>query len=318
MKLQLPANVLTDSQAAFEFEGGVFAGRAFDASLYVCSNPACDCRTVTFKCAERADPGVDPPREPDGSEFGAASAGQPGAKLHFTLALKDRQLDLNDPPAPAPEAALLAAAFLEEMTAADWQSLEALYGAVKRSQTEGINPDEIEARFPDQVLADPSLLVGFGEVFPHAETLRTSGYGGHWFALDQYCVNPICRCRNALLNFVLVPEGATQLQHLSADGPSLFYDHERGTIDTDSPHDSEARALLVGLIRDRPDLKHLLGERHRLLRRLFARQQTAPPAPAPVRRAKIGRNDPCPCGSGRKYKKCCGGPNARAGGPAGK
>jgi preprotein translocase subunit SecA len=21
---------------------------------------------------------------------------------------------------------------------------------------------------------------------------------------------------------------------------------------------------------------------------------------------KIGRNDPCPCGSGRKYKKCCG------------
>ena len=21
--------------------------------------------------------------------------------------------------------------------------------------------------------------------------------------------------------------------------------------------------------------------------------------------AKAGRNDPCPCGSGRKYKKCC-------------
>ena len=21
--------------------------------------------------------------------------------------------------------------------------------------------------------------------------------------------------------------------------------------------------------------------------------------------AKVGRNDPCPCGSGRKYKKCC-------------
>ena len=22
--------------------------------------------------------------------------------------------------------------------------------------------------------------------------------------------------------------------------------------------------------------------------------------------SKIGRNDPCPCGSGKKYKKCCG------------
>jgi uncharacterized protein len=29
---------------------------------------------------------------------------------------------------------------------------------------------------------------------------------------------------------------------------------------------------------------------------------------APIRRegAKVGRNDPCPCGSGRKYKQCCG------------
>lgn len=25
-----------------------------------------------------------------------------------------------------------------------------------------------------------------------------------------------------------------------------------------------------------------------------------------VREPKIGRNDPCPCGSGKKYKKCCG------------
>ena len=25
-----------------------------------------------------------------------------------------------------------------------------------------------------------------------------------------------------------------------------------------------------------------------------------------VKDSKIGRNDPCPCGSGKKYKKCCG------------
>lgn len=25
-----------------------------------------------------------------------------------------------------------------------------------------------------------------------------------------------------------------------------------------------------------------------------------------VKETKIGRNDPCPCGSGKKYKKCCG------------
>ena len=25
---------------------------------------------------------------------------------------------------------------------------------------------------------------------------------------------------------------------------------------------------------------------------------------------KVGRNDPCPCGSGKKYKKCCGAGNS--------
>ena len=40
---------------------------------------------------------------------------------------------------------------------------------------------------------------------------------------------------------------------------------------------------------------------------------TPPAAPRPCSQAagaqgqkKIGRNDPCPCGSGLKYKKCCG------------
>jgi uncharacterized protein len=36
-------------------------------------------------------------------------------------------------------------------------------------------------------------------------------------------------------------------------------------------------------------------------------QQQNPPAELPIVRksAKAGRNDPCPCGSGRKYKRCC-------------
>ncbi|MGE3965961.1 MAG: SEC-C metal-binding domain-containing protein [Planctomycetota bacterium] len=35
--------------------------------------------------------------------------------------------------------------------------------------------------------------------------------------------------------------------------------------------------------------------------------QTTRKSPAPLERpgSKLGRNDPCPCGSGLKYKKCC-------------
>jgi uncharacterized protein YecA (UPF0149 family) len=39
------------------------------------------------------------------------------------------------------------------------------------------------------------------------------------------------------------------------------------------------------------------------------RERTAPMILAPTQkqlvRKRIGRNDPCPCGSGRKFKRCC-------------
>jgi len=34
--------------------------------------------------------------------------------------------------------------------------------------------------------------------------------------------------------------------------------------------------------------------------------------PRPAQSTKIGRNEPCPCGSGKKYKRCCGSPERRA------
>ena len=41
----------------------------------------------------------------------------------------------------------------------------------------------------------------------------------------------------------------------------------------------------------------------------FGENEYEEPAPAPLtivrRNERIGRNDPCPCGSGKKFKKCC-------------
>jgi uncharacterized protein len=39
------------------------------------------------------------------------------------------------------------------------------------------------------------------------------------------------------------------------------------------------------------------------LRQAMAERQTAQRMSA-----KVGRNEPCPCGSGKKFKKCCGSP----------
>ena len=42
----------------------------------------------------------------------------------------------------------------------------------------------------------------------------------------------------------------------------------------------------------------------------FFKYKTAKPKPTPLSLQNgtrlVGRNDPCPCGSGKKYKACCG------------
>ncbi len=57
-------------------------------------------------------------------------------------------------------------------------------------------------------------------------------------------------------------------------------------------------------------LEHADGAMRALAKRWLARQAQHDQVAAKRRRSApgrpVGRNDPCPCGSGRKYKKCCG------------
>ena len=59
-----------------------------------------------------------------------------------------------------------------------------------------------------------------------------------------------------------------------------------------------------------PPHRHRLHRRQEPQRhghRSHQRLQAGPAKAKPVRTGpKVGRNDPCPCGSGKKYKQCCG------------
>ena len=69
-------------------------------------------------------------------------------------------------------------------------------------------------------------------------------------------------------------------------------------------------ALLEAFKSASPGLDHELKIRHLLLQKIYlraelalAKKRTAVAAEPP--RRKIGRNEPCPCGSGKKFKHCC-------------
>ena len=62
------------------------------------------------------------------------------------------------------------------------------------------------------------------------------------------------------------------------------------------------QGLLDGVRRDIVYTIYKVG----LTRRPTPERRPAPAGRNPAGRRKIGRNDPCPCGSGKKYKHCCG------------
>jgi SWIM/SEC-C metal-binding protein len=58
--------------------------------------------------------------------------------------------------------------------------------------------------------------------------------------------------------------------------------------------DEHGREVIIGIEPDEPED---ISDLTRLLNPSLNTSQRSEP--------KVGRNDPCPCGSGLKYKKCC-------------
>jgi preprotein translocase subunit SecA len=84
----------------------------------------------------------------------------------------------------------------------------------------------------------------------------------------------------------------------------ILFEDMMGRIDT------EAVRFLYLMQPAKPEEEAKQIERRQRRQQQELQYQTGPAqaeAPKPVRTgAKIGRNDACPCGSGKKYKKCCG------------
>ncbi|EPY00954.1 YchJ family protein [Magnetospirillum fulvum] len=76
-----------------------------------------------------------------------------------------------------------------------------------------------------------------------------------------------------------------------------------GEADTDGTLEYIARFKMRG----QPHLHHELATFRRQDGEWVYVDGTVSPKTAPRTVTKVGRNEPCPCGSGKKFKVCCGG-----------
>ncbi len=134
--------------------------------------------------------------------------------------------------------------------------------------------------------------------------------------VDSYCVNPECDCRDVHLQFV------EQSGKTTSDGRPIIEERFSamacfsGQVTVESRHDcSEARAKAIcrAWQEQCDDVLKEYEWRYAKIKQI-ARRSSGKPAILPelprelpmTSLEKPGRNDPCPCGSGLKYKKCCG------------
>jgi uncharacterized protein YecA (UPF0149 family) len=75
--------------------------------------------------------------------------------------------------------------------------------------------------------------------------------------------------------------------------------------------DATASSLPLAAVRSAfeeqiPDLYEKLSVRHAKIKAIYRHcKRRHFNSKQPASKAQVGRNDPCPCGSGKKYKKCC-------------
>lgn len=159
------------------------------------------------------------------------------------------------------------------------------------------------------------LCAGYEEIF-HDSDARLSTFAWddrRYLVDDQYCINPLCSCNEVILSFVDITDPPTsQTLHFAIrvplDGGSCVIEDSHGF------EPNEIKAIHNGFMKQAGGMR-VFKRRYAkmkdfgrtLLRQTGGDGRKRTPV---VKQNKVGRNDPCPCGSRKKFKKCCGATHA--------
>jgi hypothetical protein len=261
--------------------------RCYECTLSSCDNPVCTCGTVNMSFSPRGHEDRNNPITPYQVDIDV---------VHKQLAYKDKNK-------VSKENLAFAELLLSNLDDADFQFLWKLYYVHKNEKTEKAPIDSIEVDFDFQEVEQNGLMYLYRDVLPYGDPLLVRMKGKDCLIFDQYCLQPKCSCTDATLTFV---SGDEESGKTGGDLFTVAVNYKKkqwSAVEAHSvPVDVEAaRSAMEEQI---PEIYKRLRNRHIKLKGIYAhckkrhfKQQLQLP--------KVGRNDPCPCGSGKKYKKCC-------------
>jgi hypothetical protein len=139
-------------------------------------------------------------------------------------------------------------------------------------------------------------------------TLGTELNGIKYHIYDRYCMNPSCKCEEVILYYEGYREGVNEIE---VDfGVALSLKNKKFvSLDPDSILKKGAVEVVKHSLKDSNDAIELFKKRYKEMK-VAGRAVIQGSDPNKIKiekpsQATPKRNDPCSCGSGKKYKKCC-------------
>jgi uncharacterized protein YecA (UPF0149 family) len=147
-------------------------------------------------------------------------------------------------------------------------------------------------------------MVAYNDVLPYGDQLLVIINGKYCIIYDQYCVLPKCPCSETSLS--IYSEGEFDKAGEELYSVTLDYRKKKWGMLEGMTKSVDTKTVRSDVEEQIPDIYKRFLNRHMKLKGIYYHckkkhfahtQQLYPP--------EVGRNDPCPCGSGKKYKKCC-------------
>jgi len=154
-----------------------------------------------------------------------------------------------------------------------------------------------------EVLSRPAkTMVRYSDLFPADWDLVPIEDGEEYWAVDLYCRNPDCDCASSVILFYRLEDDPPSLVgEVAIDYAKDEPDVKASTPEADDIFDSLWAASEYTLRARHAEASQVV--RRFAVRPIHATAALAPTPPAIV--GRVPRNAPCPCGSGKKYKRCC-------------
>lgn len=183
-----------------------------------------------------------------------------------------------------------------------------VYRSLKEQDTETADYSELAGRF-DSDDFDAGYMAAYNAILPYAKTFAVRLDGKPYLVEECYCLKKKCPCTATTLAFYPVTENEGRANEVAGAAVfSLRVDYSSKSWSANENDELRLAKDDIEQVRSafesqQQDCYATMMEHQQRLKLLYSNYLKTV---VTEKKPKIGRNDPCACGSGKKYKKCCG------------